>query len=50
LGKREHDGKTHLTIKVAEVTLQGGKSDGGRDERQDQRPQSRDDLEDSIPF
>jgi len=31
LSKREHDGKTYLTIRVNEVTLQGGKSQGDRE-------------------
>ena len=30
LGKREHDGKTYLTVRVGDVTLQGGKpTEGG---------------------
>jgi len=30
LGKREHDGKTYLTVRVGDVTLQGGKpAEGG---------------------
>jgi len=48
LSTREHDGKTYLTINVADVTLQGG----GREPDQD-RPQqkSRDSLgDDEIPF
>ena len=28
LSKREHDGKTYLTIRVNDVTLQGGKPEG----------------------
>ena len=38
LGKREHDGKTYLTVRVNDVALQGGKAQasesfsGGRDE------------------
>lgn len=28
LGTREHEGKTYLTLRVAEVTLVGGKSEG----------------------
>ena len=28
LSTRDHDGKTYLTVRVAEITLQGGKSDG----------------------
>jgi len=31
LSKREHDGKTYLTVRVNEVTLQGGKSQGDRE-------------------
>lgn len=27
LSTRDHDGKTYLTVRVAEITLQGGKSD-----------------------
>ena len=61
LGKREHDGKTYLTVRVSELTMQGG------GERQDSKPKrsygeesggmygggtSRmaDDLDDQIPF
>lgn len=54
LSKREHDGKTYLTIDVTDVTLQGGNppqeggSGGGYgDQRQDN---SRRDLDDEIPF
>src|SRR5690606_16091544 len=36
LGTREHDGKTYLTLRVADVTLVGGKRDDG-----DRRPQQR---------
>jgi len=32
LSKREHDGKTYLTIRVADVTLQGGKPEGRQDD------------------
>lgn len=28
-GKREYEGKTYFTVKVDNVTLQGGKSEGG---------------------
>lgn len=53
---REHDGKTYLTVRVNELTLQGGKSEG--QPRQDQgmygdKPASdggsRDDFDD-LPF
>lgn len=32
LGRREHEGKTYLTVNVRELTLQGGK-DGDREQR-----------------
>jgi single-strand DNA-binding protein len=35
LGTREHNGKTYLTIRVADVTLQGGKAAGGGGESND---------------
>lgn len=49
LSKREHDGKTYLTVRVNDVTMQGGKSEAsaGRQER-DEAPAP--DDEDSIPF
>jgi single-strand DNA-binding protein len=54
LGKREHDGKTYLTVRADQVTLLGSKSDGGRDERQDDRREqpsnNRQELDDEIPF
>lgn len=53
LGTREHNGKTYLTIRVADVTLQGGKSAGsegfsGAAGRAD--PDKTYDLSDDIPF
>lgn len=36
LGTREHEGKTYLTLRVADVTLVGGKRDDG-----ERRPQQR---------
>ena len=53
LGTREHDGKTYLTLRVADGTLVGGKRDDG-----ERRPQSRErqsapegDFDDEIiPF
>jgi single-strand DNA-binding protein len=62
LGTREHDGKTYLTLRVSEVSLIGGKSEGtsstgsrgGTPQRE--RPTKatdapRDDfVEDDIPF
>jgi len=32
LSTREHEGKTYLTIRADQVTLLGGKSEGGRDD------------------
>ncbi len=34
LSKREHDGKTYLTIRAEQVSLMGGKPEGQREERQ----------------
>ncbi|MDF3606285.1 single-stranded DNA-binding protein [Paracoccus sp. DMF-8] len=56
LSTREHEGKTYLTIRVSEITLQGGKSGGSRDD--DQRSGGYaggttggvDDFDDTIPF
>lgn len=63
LSTREHDGKTYLTVRVSEVTLQGGKQDGERQERpaKQERRQSygeasggggsyADTLNDDLPF
>jgi single-strand DNA-binding protein len=59
LSTREHEGKTYLTLRAEQVTLLGGKSEGGREGGQSQggqgygaggSPMSRDDMEDSIPF
>lgn len=57
LSTREHEGKTYLTIRVSEVTLQGG------GEQREERPSARDaqapegygkaarnDLDDEVPF
>lgn len=60
LSTREHEGKTYLTVRVNEVTLQGGKSEG-QSQRQasDAKQQSYGeqsggsyggDLDDEIPF
>lgn len=48
LGRREHDGKTYLTVRVNELTLQGG---GEKRERQpdDGAPQARE-MDDEVPF
>lgn len=61
LSTRDHEGKTYLTIRVEQVTLQGGKPDGERQERSQQSSgygaggsansgRSNMDDEDSIPF
>ena len=54
LSTREHEGKTYLTVRVAEVTLQGGgerRDDAPRDRpREDTASGRRDDLDDDIPF
>lgn len=43
LGAREHEGKTYITLRVADVTLLGEK-------RTQDKPASRDEFEDEIPF
>jgi len=57
LSTREHNGKTYLTIRVNDVTLQGSRQNAGDDggERQEQRQEygqqaAADDLEDEVPF
>jgi single-strand DNA-binding protein len=58
LGTREHEGKTYLTLKVENVSLIGGKSEGGersaRPQRQESAPQQQaaaDDFDDEpLPF
>lgn len=59
LGTREHNGKTYLTIRVADVTLQGGKATGGGGEAYDNSQFSGPagkasvpayDLSDDVPF
>ena len=55
LSTREHEGKTYLTVRAAEVTLMSGKQ-GGDDERPQGKPQDppqsggRQDMDDEIPF
>jgi len=59
-GKREHEGKTYFTVRVNDVTLQGGKSDGERgstrDESETRQTETKSshsqsyDLNDDIPF
>ena len=59
LSTREHEGKTYLTIRVDQVTLQGGKPDGERQERGQQSSgygaggsanSGRSNMDDDIPF
>lgn len=59
LSTREHEGKTYLTLRAEQVTLLGGKSEGGREGGQSQggqgygaggSPGARDDMDDEIPF
>ena len=47
LSEREHEGKVYKQIRVDDIDLMGGKSEGGQGERQSAPPA---DLEDSIPF
>lgn len=56
LSTREHEGRTYLTIRAEQVTLLGGKPDGGRGD-QDQgygssrgKAPARHDMDDEIPF
>jgi len=48
----EYDGKPQLNVRANEITLQGGKSDGGQRVPDGGRgsPPPRDDLDDDIPF
>ena len=54
LSTREHEGRTYLTVRVAEVTLQGGgerRDDAPRNRpRDDDGGARRTDLDDEIPF
>lgn len=50
LGRRENDGKTYLTVRVNDVTLQGGKPQG-EGGRTSEKPRDEGyDLNDDIPF
>ncbi len=59
-GTREYEGKTYFTVRVNDVTLQGGKSDGQRSSETNsegydhgltyQKPAQSYDLNDDIPF
>ncbi len=55
LGTREHNGKTYLTIRVGDVTLQGGKpATGGGGENQERAQTGTRtaayDFDDEVPF
>jgi single-strand DNA-binding protein len=56
LGTREHNGKTYLTIRVADVTLQGGKRAASDADESFSGPAGKADpkayheLDDSVPF
>ncbi len=61
VGTREHEGKTYLTLKVADVTLLGGKRDdkparsegrssGGREQQPAQEPPRDEFYDDEIGF
>lgn len=50
LSTREHNGRTYLTIKADQVSLMGGKPEGQREERREDPPARRDDLQDEVPF
>lgn len=56
LGRREHEGKTYLTIRVNDVTMQGGKSQSDRPSQSGYGEQHSSygdapaDLDDEIPF
>lgn len=54
---REHEGKTYLTVRAAEVTLMSPKREGGGDHRpqgqqgfRDAPPSQRSPMDDEIPF
>lgn len=56
-GKREHEGKTYFTVRVNDVTLQGGKQDGERSsgggdtyQQQSIAPKQSDTFDDDCPF
>jgi single-strand DNA-binding protein len=49
LGTREHEGKTYLTCKVAEIDLAGGQS-GSKPQQEAQQESGFDGFDDDIPF
>lgn len=50
LGQRVHEGKTYLTIRVNEVTLQGGEKREAAPKQEQAPKQSSRELDDEIPF
>jgi single-strand DNA-binding protein len=50
LDQELYDGKTYLTIRADQVSLMGGKPEGQREERQEQRASARTDIDDDLPF
>jgi len=51
LSTREHEGKTYLTLRAADVTLMGGgERREDRQESSDRPADNRNDMEDSVPF
>jgi single-strand DNA-binding protein len=50
LSTREHDGKTYLTLRANEVTLQGARQDRDDEPRREASPARRDDSPDDLPF
>lgn len=50
LGQREHNGKTYLTLRVADVTLQGGGQQRDNDPARQAPPSQGSPMDDAIPF
>lgn len=52
MSTREHEGRTYLTIRAADVTLAGGsqREDGPQHNDRAMRAPPRDDLQDEVPF
>lgn len=50
IGTREYDGKTYVTLRVADVTLIGGKSESRQIEPAQQAAPAADEFLDDIPF
>ncbi|MGM0584237.1 MAG: single-stranded DNA-binding protein [Pseudomonadota bacterium] len=50
LSTREHEGKTYLTVRVSEVTLQGGGQQSGQQRQQQDWQAPLGDDPDGIPF